>query len=629
MVQQASLLATVLFLIPVVTFVALRLRKDSELWEIALDIPIALALDFFSVLTLAFVLRLDVATLVSRAVWLIGGLGYLVFLKLRRPDALRWPKELKPRVLGAAGVGATTTVWLSQQASRRYSIFDRHWHIPLVASLRGQTVPFHNVFNPHQRLFYHFSGDVHAAMLQTLSFAVIHSALALSLAHDIHFGLIGFMLGLLLSWAGYRRFVAFALCPLAILTAGPMTIFRGGVRTAQQGYSIINVFSLSFRPHMALGDLLMIAFVMTAVVRLASDREPPPLKTIVPLISCAAVLALTDETSLGVNALALGIVWLVCPRVVHPRRWKGVLVFLALAAALVLPNLIFSGALNPGSQHHHFSIVPWRSPGCYTPLLPLSTHKGKVMLLYDVFPTVAMLVGVAILWFARCRSRDHGVLVLFLLLVVTISIVTLTHIDMDHEPVENHRFMLAAEVVAPLIGVLFLAPGWVQRRFTVSPYASALIVAGMLAGSLSTADWLWWLCPTWLRTYKQGIFGAHINHYQVDCRTEAGARLGMRPKLYYLAPPVAYLYSGCVPLYTPGVGTHRDWKLTIGAPMYGPRGVQQMEKWAHPNKTLSIVCPQGARQSDVPCRNAVKHGACKNMGQYVQLCHVSAKAEQF
>lgn len=619
MVQLASLAAALIFLVPVFVFVALRAREDSELWELALDIPLAIAVDLFSVMTLAFVLELGLATLVSRALWLAGGVTWLVVRRQHRP---RWPKQLTPRVLFSVAVAAATAVTLSMQVSRTYSIFDRWWHIPLVASIGGQTMPFHNVLDPHQRVFYHFSGDVHAAMLQATSFDVIHSALALSLAHDIQFGLIGCVLGLVFSWAGFQRIAAFVLGPLAILAAGPMTIFRDGVRTAQHGYSIINLLSLSFRPHMALGDLLLIGFVTTVVVRVTADPAPPPAKTVLPLVAITATLAITDEASLGVIALALGLVWLVWPEVVHPTRMRGLLVFGGLAVALVLPNLLFSGALNPGSQHHKFTFVPLRSPGCYTPVLPLGTKKGQLMLFYDVFPTAAVVVGMGLHFLTRRRARARGILLVLGLVTVTLSVLLLTGVDMDHQPVENHRFMLVSELVAPLLGMLCLAPGrsWIEKRSKASPYAIALVVTGMLAGALSTGDWLYGICPGWAATYKK--YWANIDHYQVDCRTDAGARLGTRPVPTYLDRSLAYLYSGCVPLYTAGERNRPGWKLLIGAPEQGMRAVDKMKRWPIADRGLRAVCPQGNRQRDPVCRRAVASGTCRDVGRYAQLCRL-------
>jgi hypothetical protein len=55
---------------------------------------------------------------------------------------------------------------------------------------------------PDQPLHYHFSSDVLASALQTLSFDVLHSSYALSLAHDVMFGPTVFTLALLLDTSG-------------------------------------------------------------------------------------------------------------------------------------------------------------------------------------------------------------------------------------------------------------------------------------------------------------------------------------------------------------------------------------------------------------------------------------------
>lgn len=621
MVQLGTLAAALLFLIPVVVVVALVARRDTELWELAVAVPSAVALDLLLVAVLALAFRLDVATLVARGLWLVAGSGLIV--RRRRRGGVAWPARVTPRVVVVVALCAAVALLLSMQASRPYSMWDRRWHIPLVASLRGQRIPFHNVFDPSQPLHYHFSGDMHAAMLQALSFSVLHAALGLSLAHDIHFALIGASLALLMSYWGHRRIVAFVLAPAAVLFAGPLTILRNGVRTAQHGYSLINYLSASFRPHLSLSGLLLLGLVGAVMPRLARSPAALPRRVALPLLACSAALAITDETSLGLFGIALGAVWLFSPHVLHDSRLRGFGILLGMAAALIVPNLLFGGSLSPGGEHHTVSLVPWRSPGCYTPALPLSTAKGRQMLLYDVFPLLAIVVGLLLHYLTRHRSRERGTWVLFLSVMTAVGVVLLTRLDVDHAPLENHRFMVAPMFLAPVLGVLFLSPGrtWEERAWRPSPYAVFAIAAGLTLGALSTADWLWTMCPGWANTYQH--FYANIDHYKVDCRRETDARNGLSARAYYMAEPVWYLYAGCVPTFGPGVARGSHWKtLTIGEPVFGASEERALEKWSADGlRTAAVICPLG-RQKEPMCARAVARGGCKPLGTYAQRCEV-------
>ncbi len=106
-------------------------------------------------------------------------------------------------------------VLISRTLSVPCAIWDRLWHIPLVTSMRGQRVPFYNVFERHGQLFYHYLGDAHAAMLQALSLDPHPCASnALSRSHDILFGLLGLAFGLIapLFWLKERPAAGGAHC---------------------------------------------------------------------------------------------------------------------------------------------------------------------------------------------------------------------------------------------------------------------------------------------------------------------------------------------------------------------------------------------------------------------------------
>ncbi|HHH30488.1 MAG TPA: hypothetical protein ENK57_19400, partial [Polyangiaceae bacterium] len=211
MVPGATLRAIFIAIIPALVLFVARARRNRELWEIALDVPLAVAVDLALVLLLSRVMRLETAAMVSRGLWLVGG-GAVVWRRRRRDD-FAWPRAVDRRVMVAVALSVAAAVIVSMTFSRRCHGFDRGWHIPLATSLKGQTFPFANVYAPGKPLPYHFGGDVLGAMFQTFSGNVIHMTLALAASHDVMYGLAAASLALLGWWMGVRSPL---IIPLAI-----------------------------------------------------------------------------------------------------------------------------------------------------------------------------------------------------------------------------------------------------------------------------------------------------------------------------------------------------------------------------------------------------------------------------
>jgi len=138
-----SLLVALVYLLPVGVVFALRARDERTLWEMAGDMPFAVAADMLLVLLLARFMVLDVAALASRALWLAGAGGALWRRRGRRP--LVWPGALDARAALQVGVLALLALGLSLTLSRACAVWDRDWHIPLVASRGGRRGRVENV----------------------------------------------------------------------------------------------------------------------------------------------------------------------------------------------------------------------------------------------------------------------------------------------------------------------------------------------------------------------------------------------------------------------------------------------------------------------------------------------------
>ena len=398
----ACLLSGLCYLLPLAIVLVLRSHRDREPGEMALDIPLSVAVDLVAILTLARVFRLETAVVLTRVGWCLGAIAF-VWLRRHRPV---WPSALGWRTSLALLLACACAVWVSLQLSRSCAIWDRQWHIPLVTALRGQRVPFVNVYEPHGGLYYHYSGNVLAAVLQTLSADTMHASLALSLAHDLMFGLIGATLALLCAQLGVRRAGLLCLVALGTLLAGPATLLLGGEARPTGGYSFVNYYNLSFRPHDALAGLMFVGFAAAVLLRVLRKPMSAPVSRTAPvLLATTTLLVVTDEVSLGMLGLAMGAAWLVEPDVLAPRRATGIQILVALVAVMAAATFLFVGTLAPGAPHQTLTIVPWRLPGFYKPSIPLSDPQGLRLLLCDLGSILAVL-GAGAIAAMRTRRRE-------------------------------------------------------------------------------------------------------------------------------------------------------------------------------------------------------------------------------
>ena len=623
----ASYLAAALYLLPVFVVGLARAERGRPLALVALDVPVALALDYLLTLALCLVLPLEAATFASRGLWLAGLAARLV----------RGPRPTLPGTFGqkaglTAFAGTATAVWLSVLISRPYSIWDRKWHTPLVSSLRGQTLPFVNVWNPAETLHYHFSGDVGAAMVQSLSGGTLHSSLALSIHHDILFGLIGLTIALLLVAHGRRGPLVAAVVTALVLLNGPLTLGRDPASAHVEGYSVLNFVTMSFRPHDAVAGLFYVGFLGAVLTRVGRPRAPLG-QTAVPLVLSTAGLAISDEASIAILGLSLGVAWLVAPEVVHAERRSGAFVFVLLLLGLVVPNLLFSAALAPGGPAQKLELVSFRSPGCYMPTLPLTDPEGRRMLFYDLGPTALAVGGLLFAAFGRGR-RALGPAVLVTTALLT-SALLLTRLEVNDEPLESHRFVTGILFTAPLVAALFLGargaglgdgldaarPSPLHRALPLLGFALFLGGAGL--GAASSWDWMTELAPK--KAHKHTHYFTNEDLYALDCPAAFGATRLERAAPRYLPKAIFYAYAGCRPVLAPAVKANR-WDLTIGNPYFDKAALKELDgRFVKAGEALGVVCERGARRRFDPiCAALPPETACVPAGLRAELCTVDA-----
>jgi hypothetical protein len=614
----AQVVAVAVYLVPIAVVLTLAARRDRSLAWMAAAIPAVVAADLLGTMLLCWAFRLEVAALVSRLLWLAGGaLWYDRRLRRRglRPEK---PAAVDRRVVAGVVVAALVGIGLSVILSRPYALWDRELHIPLVAALRGQRLPFQNSYDPTIALHYHFSGDVLAAMLQTYSFDVLNASLALSLAHDVMFALIGVTLGASLLASGRRPIHVVALSVAAVLLAGPC-VLRFGVGEPYLGYSYYALYIWGFRPHQ---HIAMLMFAGVAGVLLLRGERPLRDGTrggagAGALVAMLALTSVTDETSAAVLGLCLAIAWLVDPFLIAPSRKGGAVLLGALAAAFVIANVALAASLSRGSPVEQMGLVAPRSPGVQQPPLPLSTGGGWVALIADTLPVWTIFI--ALVGLRRAGKRDPAQqrpsrgLIAFLAALTAVSIVGLTVVEINHAPPESHRFLTAALFMFPVFGVLALpwwAPGTARR---------ALVLAGLTLGAFSTVLWLshYPRHPTPQTYFQQRGENLHAS----DCRALAGARFGQSPELVYVEASIFYAWSGCRPSFLPGFRATKYWVIKL-KPVLGLSGLRQMDReMVPPDAILPAICPakRGGDDVDPVCAYARRHGSCAPEGtEYVR-----------
>jgi hypothetical protein len=619
MAQVWALVGVTLLLAPVALFVAVRLEPGRPLALAALDVPLAVAIDVLSVLLVARVLTLEWATVVSRVVWATAG---SFALWQRRGRAVAGLRAVPVAAWATALFAAAAAVLVSRTMSVPHAVWDRQWHIPLATSLRGERVPFFNVYENRGRLFYHYSGDALAAMVQTLSFAHVHISNALSRVHDAMFGLVGLFLGLLLPAFGRRSLVGIAAVLLASLLGGPANLLREGDARAQAGYSITNLLTLSFRPHVSLSYLLILGFAAALLLPMA-EKDVTPAAARPALCAVTGLLMLTDETSLGLLGLMAGAVWLLEPRALGGSRARGAAVLVALAAIMAVVVLVYGGTLGRGAPRQTATLVDWQLPGFYQAAVPLAEERGRRLLLIDLMAVFGTLAVGALLAVAS-RSKLAGRVFAAYAAVAVPALLCFTRLNLNGDSLEVHRFATAPMLLAPFFAFLLLARA---ARDAATPAfarsaAGAIAFVSLAAPAFSTIEWLAGPADSALEASK-GFWGTD-HFYTTDCRAAVGAKIGDPTRPTYVTQDLWYLYAGCRPLVAPGpeAGHGQDrHELLIGMPDVGPNALRRLHAWLGPGDSLAAYCNAGGvGGDDSVCAAARGEKTCRPRTKLVDEC---------
>ena len=620
----ASLIAAAVFLIPVAGLLLVRGRREQSLWELATTIPAAVAFDLVGVLLLCRLMTLETAAIVSRGLWLVG-LGAVWVRRVRRSDRPRWPRALDPSLVTHVVVVVVAAVALSMMLSRTTMAWDRDFHTPLVSALRGQTLPFVSMYEPRQVLAYHYAADAQSAMIQTYSAISLSSALALSVHHDLMFGLLGAAVVLACAALGLGSLALQLAVFAALVFAGPVTLFQK--MNLPDGYSVTNMFSLSFRPHVCLSFLLITGFVGSVLRGVLRWRGGEPPNRLYPsLLGITAALALTDEATLLLLGVFLGVAWLHDPAWLSPTRRGGALKLASLLAVIGAAILVFGGPLGLHAERYPIEVVAPRSPGWTVAPVPLAAAEGRRRMVEDLLPVLGVVLA-GLIAMARPMRRETRTVGLAFIALAAAGTFALTCLDFNHQPMESHRWATGAYVVAPLVGAFLIADR--PRRGLRTLYGPLSVVALIiyLSNGLAIGSSVKWLGTGVGAGMRASGYQGTDNLYGLDCRAGTGAHLREPLVPTYVDRRRAFPWIACHPSLLAGpaeaAGGHKI--KTLGGLATGSAALDDLaHNILRPGQPLRVACWQAGADSDPICAAALRagEGTCQPSGNLYTVCQV-------
>lgn len=612
MLSLWTALALALYLAPIAIGLIATARPGREPWRAGLGLVTIVAVDLMSVLLIARFTRLDLATVISRALWVFGG-GAVIYL--RRNHIRAWWREVELRRWWGPMLCACVGIWLSTVITAECGIWDRYWHIPLSASLRGQRTPFFNVYEPSGGLYYHYAGDAMAAMLQALSLAHLHSSVTLSRAHDLIMGLFGVTVALLLPAFGLKRVTWQLCCTVAMLLGGPVTLFISGELRPRLGTSVANLFSLSYRPHTPLAYLFILGMAAALLLPVVAEPRIAPRRLRPALFACTAALVLSDETSLALLGVLWAVLWLLEPSCVATTRRHGLFWGCALLGTIAGVIAIYGGSFTPGVPHPGIKFLDaFRVPGFMQASLPLTTRAGVVAFVSDFWLVLAACLagGLAVLC---TRRRVASVAFAGFAVMSVVGLLALTRLEVNGGSTESHRFATLSLFLAPLFLCYFAAFSTAHwRPATGELLVGSVAALGMSLPVMSTVEWLFGLRDLVC------TFGSK-NETDLDCRRFVGASNGDRAEVAYVDADHWYRVAGCRPIRAPSSQTDLAGHATpTGWPATGWPALRTLDRWRG-EAPLTAYC--AAQSSDVVCVALQQTGACTSTVGEFQTCQVS------
>jgi hypothetical protein len=481
--------------------------------------------------------------------------------------------------------------------------------------MASQKLPFINALSGTQVLHYHFGGDVLAVIVRTLSLDVISSMRSLHTCHDAMMAAMAVTVALLSIGLGLRRRLSAVLGGLAVVLQGPIPL-RGRLGHAFLGYAYQTFPNLSYRAHIPLAGLMLVGALGTVAMR-AVRRERLPASTTAPaLLSTVAVLSVTDEASTALVCAALGVAWLVDPRLLAARRWTALVLLLGLGIAFVGANLLLAASLAPGSPVHTvtFSTVARVPPLLNDPELPLSGPHGWWVFFMDSLPLLACAVALTLLAF-RLRSPSFGALVVFVWAIVGISAALVLRVEVNHAHNESQRYFVAPFLACVVFAVVFL------DRMPRGSLMAAMALLGVAVPPVYGVYWLHEEAPTMLAEFDDAATASAGGLHDLDCRAEADAHFGDTPRVAYVESSEYYRVTACRPVFHSS--SDGDWPIPVKPTIDPTTQLRNLDAnlVARADETQAICRRDPKADSDFVCKRALRvRTSCRPYGSRYLIC---------
>ncbi len=617
-VRTAWLLAIAAWLIPIAVMQLVRLRRERELWAIALDVPFAVALDLLIILVLTRYVHLETAILVSRPAWIVVGAAMAVWRWRRHGWRPRWPSALGARDLLAAMTASALVVVVYSRISYRYLVWDWDLHFSNVTAMESQELPFINALSGTEIFHYHFSGDALAATLQTLSFDVISAMRALHTGHDLMLAAVAGSVTLLSIGLGLRRRWSAVLGGVSMVLQGPIPL-RGQLGQAFTGYSYHGFPSVSYRPHMPIAALMLVGALGTVAVRAARPGLVSTRATASILAAVVSLLGVTDEASTGLLGLGLGVAWVVDPTLLARRRLTGLVLLVGLGVLFVDANLLLQASLAPGSPVQSVTLsADARVPSWSfdQPKLPLSQAHGVMVLFIDYLPLLACALALSLLAL-RLRSRPHVAVAALVWSLIVVSAVLLLRVEINKQGTESQRFLMAPFFGGVVLAALFL------DRMPRGSFMASMALLGIAVPSAYSMYWIYEEGPRVLDGLKSQDppTGSSIRLFDVDCRATVDAHFGDRPLVAYVESTEYPFVASCRPIFQ--LGEHYGWAIAQHSVTIPIPQLSNLDTFLVPRgQELDAICLRDREAtSDAVCKRALRvRTSCRPEGSRYLRC---------
>jgi hypothetical protein len=607
--------AVTLYAAPMGAFLAVRASRGTSLTSLGLDVPFFVAVDLLGVVMLACLMPLEVAALISRPAWLVACAGWALRNRRLGREPPRVPVDLRLPTLATVLASAALAVVISTTLSRHYIIWDRRWHSPQVCAIGTQSIPFVNVYEPKAPWRYHYAADVLASVFRTLSFDTMSSNRALSLVHDVSFGLTAASLALLMLGLGHRPGPVPALGGVSILLHGPIPLHGSRLIAPMFGFMYSNFLSNSFRPHVGLAGLLLVGFVGAVAVNPLSRSGRSDRRVALRLAAIAGLMSLTDETSLVVLDVALGLAWLVHPEILAVGRRRGVVALLAVGAASVLPSVVLGGSFAPGRAVQNVRWVAAQVPSFDGQVLEWPSALARKALMCDLLPLLVGCIGI-VLVVAKRLSRPLAAVGLFAVAVPSVCSLMATHLQVNGQSAGEVQRFFVAPFFAVFVVALLLLPHAARGSA-----GDVLLIGAVAAPAIFSLVWLLVVIPERFGHEKVGADRFLEEAYAIDCRRETGASLGDRPVPTYVQPSEYFLYTTCRAIFSTG-RPDPPWPMKI-LPEYDADAqlrALDAELWPRKADGTAVCRADGRDATDAVCHLLLAHSSsCREAGtRYLQ-----------